>query len=471
MNAIANITTYEGPQGISASNNYAVRVNDGAIWKDSFMYYIDGDDMRGSERYLSFTNFEMNGGIVTVEVTNLKEEISSCTIRPKKYKITPTIDGNKVTFTLNQPLKVEVEINGSSTNLCYVFANSPDGGVPTGTTYVFSPGVYDVGTVELNSNEKVYVEGGAYVKGVFKFKDGTSGQQILGYGIISGENYRGVGPMWSNMNGTQKNSDWTFVNSTGQIIKNVTFIRPSEPFLVWIVNGTLVDNVKFLSHPDNARGICNGGNGAIAIYGKTQAFTLQNCFAFTADDCYKFEYNDISGSIVKDSTVANVGGSPLGGIWNDVLGVNTRGVTVQDCDVIQTSNGNYDGCEAAIYAMPDGDFGSHGPVYDITFKNLTIEDDNTDFNRLFAFCASYTGEVYNINFENVNIEKNPTYKCILRGSDEIHKVRDIEFIDVKINGTYVTDCNKGEYIEMNNYASNIRFVRTDRSSEINDTDN
>jgi len=49
-----------------------------------------GKDVCGSNpvvRTMSFTNFEMTNGSITVEVTSLSSDISACTIRPKSYGI------------------------------------------------------------------------------------------------------------------------------------------------------------------------------------------------------------------------------------------------------------------------------------------------------------------------------------------------------------------------------------------------
>ncbi len=461
------VKTYPGPAGVSASNVYSVRVFDGTSWSNSFVYRSEGLDGRGDFRAISYTNFEMSTGPVTVEVTNLSGEITDATIRPKRYGLAPLIDGNRLTFVLQEPRKVSIEINGNGTaEMCSIFANAPDGGPPSGTTRYYGPGVHTPGVVSLASNEIVYVAGGAYVKGVFQFGEGTSGQQILGYGIISGEDEVGREPAWSRMNGTQKFADWTFANSHGQTIRDVTFVQPADPFLLWIVDGTLVQNVKFLAHPANGRGAVVGGEGGIAIYGKSQPFLLRDCFAVTTDDCYKFEYNDITGSVIEESTVANFGGSPLGGIWNDVLGSNTRGVTVQNCDVIATTNTSYSVLEGLVYAMPPNSYGTHGPVYDLIFRNIVVENDNTPFNRLCGFAATERGEIYNIRFENIILEKQPLYRSVLQGHDTFNRVRDITFKGVRINGIQLNDENVNDYFNIDSATtSNIRFDPSDGSNE------
>jgi len=452
-----SVTTYPAPNGISASSHFSARVNDGSTWQNSMMYYVDGTDSVGTSRYISFTNFEMSGGSVTVEVTDLQGSITSATVRPKKYGIVPSISGNKLTFTLTSPQKVAIEVNGSNTDMLYIFGNAPDGGEPSGTTYYYGPGVYDAGVVQLNSNEKVYVAGGAYVKGVFQFKDGTSGQQILGPGIISGENQKNVGASWSMMNGTKKNSGWSFANTSGQTIKDVTFIKPAEPFLMWLVDGSLVQNVKFIAHPDNGRGNSVGGSGGIAIYGKNQPFTLNDCFAFASDDGYKYEYNDVDGSVVKNSTIGYAAGAPLGGIWNDVLGSNTRGVAVENSDVVMTSNNNYADNVGVVYAMSDNVFGTHGPIYNLRFSNIAIGDDATPFNRLVGFQASSRGSISNVSFNNIDVKKVPEHTSNLTGYSSTYKVQDVDFTNVRINGTLLTDANKSDFLNINTYTSNISF--------------
>lgn len=453
----SNAQVFSIPEGIAASSAYSVRILDGSKWISVFCHVLESEKGALFERRITWASFVMGSSPVRVEVTRHGAPLTSAVVRPRKHGIDADLGGNTLVFEMAKPANVAVEVDESWSDMICIFANAPDDGPPPGTTRYYGPGVHSAGVVELADNEIVYLDGGAYVKGVFQFPHGTSGQQILGMGIISGVDEVGKGEPWSRMNGTKKRADWSFVESSGQSIRNVTFVRPSDPFLLWLADGALVDNVKFLAHPENGRGRHVGGEGAIALYGKTRPFLLQNCFAVTTDDCYKFEYNDAEGSVIRDSTMATFGGSPLGGIWNAAVGSNTRGVTVENCDVIATTDNSYL-LEGLVYAMPPNVFGTHGPVFDLTFRNIVVEADNTPLNRLCGFQATEGGPVHDICFENVVIHKQPRFKSLLKGHDTENPVRDITFSGVSINGVPLSADNAASYIEIHpDTTSSIRF--------------
>jgi len=439
----ATVTTYPGPQGIAASTHFSVRVSDGAAWHSSFAYGLSGSDVcSGTNRYLSFTNFEMTQGSVTVEITNLQGNISSCVIRPKRYGVQPIVQGNTVTFTLTQPMKVEADL-GSSTNLCYIFANPPDSGKPANTTYYYAPGVYDIGLLTMNANEIMYVAGGAYVKGLIHC---GSGCQILGQGIISMENRVNVGSGYSQLHSL----------TTGGVIKNVTFTHPADPFLLNARDFTLIENAKFLAFPGHNRGCGVGGNGGIEVTGRNRPFTVKNCFIYGGDDACNSEGNTIAGCVVQDVTVASYAAGALGATWSGSV----IGVTYQNCDIIATNTADYGSSQGFTYAMAPTNFGQPGEVSNLLFKNIIIEDDNTPLIRLLSYTANNNASIYNIVFENVTVEKPQADKSKLNGYSSARMVRDITFRNLKINGTYVTNANKSTYFQFGNFTSNIIFEQT-----------
>jgi hypothetical protein len=450
---VTTVTTYPGPSGIPESNKYSVRINNGSEWLSSFMYFTDGNDAHGEYKHVSFTNFEMSGGSVTVEVTNLSGAITSCRIRPKRLGITTEINGSKATFKLEKPLKIQVEINDDPVNLCFVFSNPPDSGKPEGTTYYYGPGVYDVGKIKLKSNEKVYVAGGAYVKGVFQFDSATSNQEISGYGIISSEKFRGY-PEWKNMNGSTS-------GSFGQTIKNVTLIKPCDPFILTDADVDLVENVKIIAHPDHGRGLACGGNGGMTMVSYSRPYTCRNNFIFCGDDAIVIDGSRVKGSVVQNCVIYNTAASSLLGIWNSG---ETCDLIIRDCNIIGTHVHNYADQEALLVAYADNPFGSHSPVHDILIENITIESCPAGIARFLSLTSAdvHNGPIYNINFKNIKIEGTPLYKSNLHGLKD-KTVNNITFNNLTIGGTLVTDSNKVNYFDINSYTDNIKFTSSENA--------
>ncbi len=149
-------------------------------------------DGKSDQKSFAFTRFSFSDTSVDVKVSLPpdSEKIATATIRPLRHGIKPVIseDRRSLTFTLDQPMKVSVEINDRNDPL-FVLADLPDTpGRPSSYTYHFGPGVHRLpgnGTLVLRSNETVYIAAGAIVEGRFVLATGSDGIQITGRGILS----------------------------------------------------------------------------------------------------------------------------------------------------------------------------------------------------------------------------------------------------------------------------------------------
>ncbi|MDA3867896.1 MAG: hypothetical protein PF489_14280, partial [Salinivirgaceae bacterium] len=149
---------------------------------DNYASNVWGSEHR-PQKAASFTNFSFSGTSVDVRITT-KFLAHSVTVRPLNYDIVPTKDANVFTFTLTKPQKISVEIN-DRLNPLFILADAPD--VPnTKATYYYGPGVHKVGLhKQINSNESVYIAGGAVVEGTFLIPDKATNIEFRGRGIIS----------------------------------------------------------------------------------------------------------------------------------------------------------------------------------------------------------------------------------------------------------------------------------------------
>lgn len=142
-------------------------------------------------RTASFAQMSFSEQPVRVRVTLLDPtaRIADAKIRPLRLNLAHAVapDGRSLTFTLDRPRKVSVEINGRLDPL-FIFADQPD--VPdTEATYYFGPGLHRIpgnGTLTLKSGERVYVAAGAIVEGRFHLEMGSSNITIRGRGLLSG---------------------------------------------------------------------------------------------------------------------------------------------------------------------------------------------------------------------------------------------------------------------------------------------
>jgi len=176
---------------LKQSDDYTVEVKKSGdtAYTTCFVYKSDNyaSNVWGSEhrpqKAASFANFSFSGTSVDVRITT-KFLATSVTVRPLNYNIIPTKDANVFTFTLNSPQKISVEVN-DRLNPLFLFADAPD--VPnTKATYYFGPGVHNVGLhKQIDSNESVYIAGGAVVEGTFYIPDKANNIEFRGRGIIS----------------------------------------------------------------------------------------------------------------------------------------------------------------------------------------------------------------------------------------------------------------------------------------------
>ena len=162
---------------------------------------------------MDYASFSMTGK-VHVEVTCLVSErkIMTCNIRPLAYNIQPKIEGNKISFDLDQPRYLVIFFNDepafNNTGLM-LFAEPPEknpvklGGPgvinimdykvdntgktvetaninkaisevsakPGGGTLFFPKGLYQTGTIMMKSNVKLYVDVDAVIQGSIKAAD------------------------------------------------------------------------------------------------------------------------------------------------------------------------------------------------------------------------------------------------------------------------------------------------------------
>ena len=115
---------------------------------------------------------------VTVKTAKTVERVE---IRPRTYGIEPEIlDEHTVGFYLDKPVMCSVEINDYHSCL-HLFANKP-AQKPQNCTY-FAKGIHDIGIMQLESNQHIYLEEGAILFGRME-ANGIENVCIEGRGII-----------------------------------------------------------------------------------------------------------------------------------------------------------------------------------------------------------------------------------------------------------------------------------------------
>ena len=198
--AFASVTPYPPYPGAAESISYKVTIDGQPVFTYRFPTF-------NQFRWMDYAGFSMTGR-VHVTITSLVNDrnVITCFIRPLAFNIHPQISGKTVSFDLDQPRYLLVFINEEPTfqsNALMLFAEPPENNPPrpgdpnvvnimdyrvdntgktldtdtinqairdvsagpSGGVLFFPAGVYLTGTVDMQSNVKLYVDAGGRFAG------------------------------------------------------------------------------------------------------------------------------------------------------------------------------------------------------------------------------------------------------------------------------------------------------------------
>lgn len=447
--ASPTVVTYPGPEGIAASEKYAVKVNG----KTSFMYQTNRSNRIAKDKLTaSYTSFAFSGGSVTVEVTKLNAtSIKSVVVRPLDNNVKPIINGNKATFTIDKPMHLSVEFDGDTTDRCFIFADPPETNVPDITAenvWYFGPGVHDIGVTDIPAGKNIiYLAGGAYVKGAIHSEFYGRGEvKILGRGIFSGEN-----------NPNKDMDKLIGIKGADRFTIDGPILVDSHSFHMNILGTTcgpetpnIINNVKEISWVPYSDGFHI--NGYIDV---------SNMFIHNYDDAIDIsQYTQ--GAKIRDCVVwnNNYGGALLLG-W--VSKGDTGNVTVDNIDVIHFDE--YD-TNAANCAVIHANHGEMGHISNIHINDLRVESFGGGVQKFISLrlnksawsgATSPFGNIFNIHLSNIRIDP-ASMDNIFQGKSPDNMVSNILFENLSIAGWPVNSLEEAG-ISVNEYVSGVRFVQ------------
>ena len=348
---------YEGPTLLNSSSKVDVKVEDESLFvyetrvnhrrKFTFDYSLD---------YNPVATFDFEGKVKVDITVNDVDTISSAKVSPLVYGIEPVVEGNVISFYLEYHDNYVIEYNNDSQNVIHLFANDieddpitkEDAEKDDSILYI-GPGVHNAGAIPVNSNQTIYIAGGAYVYGQFR-AEGLENVTICGRGIISGEIYD-----------RRTESEYTLpveIRSSRNItIKDLTFLDPAGWCITLYKSKDItIENVKIMTARGNGDGI-----------------SVQSC----------------ENVMVKKGFVRT---------WDDSL-------VVKNSDRGSTKNVTFDGVTVwtdLAQSMEVG-FETYGPIMDeITFKNITVIH---NFHKpLMSIHNADDANISNVKYENITLE-------------------------------------------------------------------
>jgi FG-GAP-like repeat/Glycosyl hydrolases family 28 len=465
----------ETPSGIIPSAQYAVRLSQGDSYISSFVYQVQNPGFLPNgepsgisssstlEHATSWTSFSFVGSI-TVQVTNTNP-FRSARILPSHAQIIPTVNGNTVSFTLNQPGQFAVdfcptaatcsEANDTDlTNPMLVFANpieteipnplaanvlrvTPGLTIPSGDaipelsgfqdTLYFGPGIYDLGLTPLtiDSDHTVYLAAGAYVKGFLAFRTKARNATIRGRGILSGEDLPkaqciGTTAGCPDMVGTKGNVQ-------NLMVEGITFIQ--SPFYNVSINGgsgNTVDNVKVIAWLGNSDGIQ-------ASYGaQDTGSVIENSFVKNGDDSIKITASNL---LVQNCVVWKLNNAAAFEIGAGI-GTDVTNVTVRNSDVIRGEYNWPNTSDAVISANQGGS----GNLSNYTFDDIRVENESWQLFKIEVVPSNFQrdntqlGSISGLNFTNIQATDVQEFPPVFQGFDLAHQVSNVSFENVVIGG-------------------------------------
>ena len=466
------VFTYVAPEGAPLKRDYDVYIQPRGQkeWTkiDTYMAKVnsltpnpspkgEGSGHKVSE--MSSCMFDFTGDVF-VRIVTKNKKFKTARIRPDYRGTIANVQNDSVVqFLLFQPENVSVEFDGNITDNLLVFTSKPTvskedaekAAKAQGRNFrYYAPGLYTDETIKVPSNTTVYLDGGSYFLGTFAIED-TENVSILGRGIARPQNgYEGCHIHRS------KN-----VLIDGLVL-NTCPIGASS-------NVTLHD-VRSISHPQ-------WGDG-LNVFGGSSDILFDRVFCRNSDDCTTAyaTRKGFNGS-VRNVRMTN------STLWADVAHPIFIGLHGNPAVGDSIVNLKYDNIDIICQAEPQVDYqgclaincGDGNYVKDVMFDNIRIEgilqgcitQVKVGWNQ--KYCTAAGGGIENVLFKNIRYYGDQPYMSVITGYDAQHKVKNVTFEGLKINGKKIYDDMPGkpkwyqtaDYVPMfvGSHVENLTFVK------------
>lgn len=413
----------------------------------------------------SFATVIANGKI-EVEVEYYKEiDAQNTFVLPLKKGIIPQVSGNTLRFTLDRPQDVAVFINGKiRNNPLFVFGSvKQEKPNPDDENIIFFKGgqVYEVGELLIASNQTVYIEEGAVVRGTLVSKN-TDHVKIMGRGVLDGSYY-------SRLKGDHVNAV-LFDTVTDFEIRDIVIMDPTT----WIIvigncNNGLIDGIREIAEYVGTDGcdLCGSSN-----------ITIKNAFVMNNDDCVVIKAFDnirvqdahrshwnksIDNILVEDCIFLNGGAGNAIEIGHELRTEMVSNVVFRNIDILAVH-----GLGAAL-SIHNCD---RALVRDILFEDIRIEHCYDKFIDVRVMRSQFghdivRGLIKNVLFRNIQLAySNSNYGytvSLISGYGKEHLTEDIVFEDLSLNGKIVTQAEDIELCIRD--VKNVKFIDTSAGKE------
>jgi hypothetical protein len=444
----AKVVLYDGPSGIKAATDRIIEVDGKPVFVYDTAVNLNHAFSKNPELSTTPVAYFDFSGKVEVKIRAPGVKIEAATIRPLSSGIKPTISGDTLTFYIDKPQKLTIELNNEIKRAIHLFANSIEVNPPSKddpNVIYFGPGVHKAGAIPVKSNQTVYISGGAVVYGVVK-ADNKENVKVTGHGIIDGSIY----DRWSE---TMIPIDYR--NCKNSSIEGVIFLNPAG----WTVNTYFSENIKI----DDIKIISARSNG--------DGITTQSCKNVTVSNCFVRSWDD--SLVVKDYDNGNAKNITFDNIivWTDLaqsceIGYETRGKSIEDVTFKNiTVLHNF---HKPVISIHNGD---NAVVKNIHYDNITVEDaqmgegdagKNNQLIDLWVGVGTWSvtedrGSISDVYFNNINVLSGKMPPSRITGYDSEHAVKNIYINNLNILGKSITNAKDGQFDINADTTDNIVF--------------
>lgn len=435
--ANATVTTYPAPKEVELNNSFSVEVRQGGgNWLPVDVYRVYVDEVIETSHKVKPTSmayFDFDGE-VDVRVVSNNQRVKTASVRPLSNNILPDVKGDTISFSLDCPRKLSIEVNGEIFDNLQLFANALDPDAPTAKqlkklkkdkNYIyFAPGYHKL-TEELTvgSNQTVYIAGGAFVDGVIRVRDAEN-VKISGRGMVYPKRDMGI------MTIRSKN-----VSISG-LFTTQCGVGESD--------GVDIDNVKLMSYW--------GWGDGFNVFASSNVH-YNDVFARTSDDCTTIyctrkDYHGSCHNILMENSI----------LWADVahpILIGLHSETEED-EVIE--NAVYRNIDILDMKEKQIDYqgamsitcGDNTTVRDIHFEDIRVEnfregkliDIRICYNK--KYCSAPGLAVEDIYFKDIVYNGDNSEMSLIIGYDETRKVKGVHFENLMINGKKISDDMPGK---------------------------
>ena len=444
------------PTSIELKHDFEVkaRIHDGE-WQDVSTYAFKVDRVANAKHNVEITSvakFEFEGK-VEIQVKSIAQDIKSYKIRPNSYGIKAQQEGNTLTFSLDRPRYLSVEVNGNIYQNLQIFADNvlekPKVKKKKDLIY-FGPGIHDFkgDSIHIASGKTVFIDNGAVIKGWLSTY-GSNHVKILGHGIVMPGHHEGIMVRYA---------------------KNIDIDGPITTQLpIGGSDSVTVKNVKVMSW--------YGWGDGFNIFASNNIHQ-EHLFARTSDDCStiyctrKDYHGGCKNITIKDCVYwADVAHPIMIGLHSETPeNEEITNVLYEDIDILEHAENqiDYQGC----IGINNGD---NILVKGVTFQNFHIDNIRKGmivnmrvcFNK--KYCTAPGRGIEDITLRNIAYTGEMPNMGIIAGYDQSRMVKNIRFENFTINGKVITDDMPGKpkwyktadmaNIYVNDHVENLIFTK------------